>query len=301
MDSRRRSAMLPGSAHRRTASKVQCLVSTCLAVVAAVSFTASDASAQYTLRSSGANIEPRAPTTTIVPRFDPAHNYGSSSAGSYTIQTSDGPPASANPLLQGNTRKRPSTSRRARSNVQPPNDPRFVPSSDGAYSLQSNDGPPPPSANPLLQGTTRRRATTVRRARSSVPAPNEQRLVPNEVVIELTGNPSQQTVQALARRHGLIRMESQRFPLTGSTLYRWRIPDRRSVATVVRQLENDASVRSVQPNYVYSLQQAASGSTREGDPAQYALTKLDLPEAHGIATGENVLVAVIDSGIDTSH
>jgi subtilisin family serine protease len=38
-----------------------------------------------------------------------------------------------------------------------------------------------------------------------------------------------------------------------------------------------------------------------GDPAQYALAKLRLGEAHMLATGDRVLVAVIDSGIDLSH
>jgi len=45
----------------------------------------------------------------------------------------------------------------------------------------------------------------------------------------------------------------------------------------------------------------ATAATRTGDPAQYAVTKLRLGEAHGIATGNNVLVAVIDSGIDYRH
>jgi hypothetical protein len=35
-------------------------------------------------------------------------------------------------------------------------------------------------------------------------------------------------------------------------LYRWRIPDRRSVATVVRALEADRIV--AQPNYLFALQ-----------------------------------------------
>jgi subtilisin family serine protease len=39
----------------------------------------------------------------------------------------------------------------------------------------------------------------------------------------------------------------------------------------------------------------------EGDPAQYALAKLRLPEAHTLAHGANVTIAVIDSGIDVKH
>src|SRR5206468_6910881 len=39
----------------------------------------------------------------------------------------------------------------------------------------------------------------------------------------------------------------------------------------------------------------------EGDPAQYAVLKLRLPEAHTLARGANVTIAVIDSGIDVTH
>jgi subtilisin family serine protease len=136
------------------------------------------------------------------------------------------------------------------------------------------------------------------RASSGVPPAGEQRVVPNEVLIELSGNPSPQTVDALANRHRLVRMESQNMGLSGTTYYRWRIPDGRSVSSVIRALEADPSIVSVQPNYVYNTQQS---STSGGDPAQYALTKLRLNEAHGVSTGHKVLVAVIDSGIDGSH
>ena len=38
-----------------------------------------------------------------------------------------------------------------------------------------------------------------------------------------------------------------------------------------------------------------------GELEQYALAKLRLPQAHALAKGDKVLVAVIDSGIDTTH
>src|SRR5262249_9621152 len=37
------------------------------------------------------------------------------------------------------------------------------------------------------------------------------------------------------------------------------------------------------------------------DPVQYVVAKLHLADAHRMATGQEVLVAVIDSGIDTAH
>jgi subtilisin family serine protease len=56
----------------------------------------------------------------------------------------------------------------------------------------------------------------------------------------------------------------------------------------------------VQPNFRYVLQEAKA-APGEGDPAQYALPKLHLPEAHTLARGANVRIAVIDSGIDARH
>jgi subtilisin family serine protease len=140
-----------------------------------------------------------------------------------------------------------------------------------------------------------------RRGSSGAPAANERRLVPDEVVIEIPNSATPQQIDALQRRHRLTRLESLTFQLTGTTLYRWRIPDRRSVASVVRALESDRLVASAQPNYLFTLQQDGSKAAPEGDAAQYELAKLHLPEAHALARGDNVLVAVIDSGIDANH
>jgi hypothetical protein len=104
----------------------------------------------------------------------------------------------------------------------------------------------------------------------------------------------------LARRHRLTRIESQEFPLVGNALSLFRINDRRSVETVRTELAADAGVRSVHLNFRYGVQDRKSVLT-EGDPAQYALAKLRLPEAHGLSRGANVIVAVIDSGIDVDH
>jgi hypothetical protein len=156
---------------------------------------------------------------------------------------------------------------------------------------------------------------------SQAPGPNERRFVPDEVVIELGGNVTQSFLDALARRHRLDLLESYPLLLAGTTFSRWRITDRRSVAAVVREVEGElnirsaqpGNVRSVQPNYLFALQQSVSAnvpavpaaqtnvSATEGDPAQYALAKLHLAEAHHFSHGESVLVAVIDSGIDDSH
>jgi subtilisin family serine protease len=142
-----------------------------------------------------------------------------------------------------------------------------------------------------------------RRSGSGVPPLDERRYVPNEVVVELAASITSQQTEALARRQRLTRLQSATFGLGGTTLVRWRITDRRSVPAVVRALETDATVISAQPNYLFALQDqtGAPAAPREGDPGQYILDKMHLPQAHELAKGDKVLVAVIDSGVDIKH
>ncbi len=88
--------------------------------------------------------------------------------------------------------------------------------------------------------------------------------------------------------------------MIGATIGLFRITDGRSVDAASRDFATDVSVHSAQPDFSYLLQDQKAALT-EGDPAQYALVKLRLPEAHKLAHGVNVLVAVIDSGIDLTN
>ncbi|RZI38362.1 peptidase, partial [Herbaspirillum sp. HC18] len=122
-----------------------------------------------------------------------------------------------------------------------------------------------------------------------------------EFVAEIDAALSPVEADDLARRHGLRRVASENFPLVGATFGLFRIIDGRPYETVRREFAADGSVRSLQPNFRYVLQDQRSSRTTEGDPAQYALTKLRLPQAHTLAHGANVTIAVIDSGIDARH
>jgi subtilisin family serine protease len=123
------------------------------------------------------------------------------------------------------------------------------------------------------------------------------RAITGELVAEFD---SSQSADQLARRHGLARVDSQNFALLGASIGLFRVTDRRSTEIARRDLASDASVRSVQLNFRYFMQQQKAALS-EGDPAQYALSKLRLPEAHTLAHGANVTIAVIDSGIDVKH
>jgi hypothetical protein len=140
---------------------------------------------------------------------------------------------------------------------------------------------------------------------TGVPPRGETRFISNEMVFHVPTNVAPGAVDAAARRLGLVAVGSQNLTLSGGTLFHFRIDNGRQVADVVRELEAE-HIGVAQPNYVYRLQQdahapAPAPSLPRGDPAQYAIGKLHLVEAHKIATGAGVLVAVIDSQIDTTH
>lgn len=180
-------------------------------------------------------------------------------------------------------------------------------------------GPPgPPPVPPGVGGNPPPRQTAQPpqppqqspRTASGVPPANERRYVPDEVVIEVASGLPAQQAQALAQRLRLVQLESFSLGLSNTTIFRWRIPDRRSVPAVIRALEADGSgsVRNAQPNYLFKLSQdvkpqpaALTTSTGESIRLQYALGKLKLEQAHSIAKGDKILVAVIDSGVDADH
>jgi len=135
-----------------------------------------------------------------------------------------------------------------------------------------------------------------------MPPVDERRFVTNEVVLDMPSGMTPQTLNALAQRYHLTRIGSETFGLTGHTLYRWRVEDSRPVGDVIRDLQDEGDISGAQPNFTFTLQdQVRSVEPREGDPAQYAVGKLHLSEAHRLATGDHVLVAVIDSAIDTAQ
>jgi subtilisin family serine protease len=122
--------------------------------------------------------------------------------------------------------------------------------------------------------------------------------VPNEVIIAFAPNTTPQAIDQFARRYDLTQVETQNFALIGSSLYRWRIGGNRTVGSVINAAGGENIVAGIQPNYFFTLQDAAAA---KGDASQYVLGELQIDQAHQIATGKDVLVAVIDSEIDTGH
>jgi subtilisin family serine protease len=136
---------------------------------------------------------------------------------------------------------------------------------------------------------------------TGVPPQGETRFVSREMVVHVGPDVSPQVLDAAARRLGLTAISSQNLALSGGRMVHFRV--RGDVSDAIRTLEAD-KIGIAQPNYLFELQQdvhMVAALPPEGDPAQYVIDKLHLREAHTLASGTNVTVAVIDSLIDATH
>ncbi len=173
----------------------------------------------------------------------------------------------------------------------PPRHPAF-----GGGQPVRNVAPPP---QPQIQQPAPPVVAVVQRAQSGVPAADENRYVPDEVMFTVSGSP--QIAEGLGLKHHLVLISSHNLGLIGGgTLNRYKIADNRSVPDVIHDLETEQQITWAQPNYIYKLEGAEIAS-QSLSGAQYTLAKMHLNEAHRVTEGEKTVVAIIDSGIDETH
>ena len=131
-------------------------------------------------------------------------------------------------------------------------------------------------------------------------APQTQaQTVERQIVLLFDADRSLSLRDQVARTHGLQRLSSQPLPLLAANIGLFRIGGGRSEAAVLAALQRDARVRLVQLNQRYSHSQGAS--QRVAAIPQYGPRSVGLPEAHQLALGRKVTVAVIDSKVDAAH
>jgi subtilisin family serine protease len=119
---------------------------------------------------------------------------------------------------------------------------------------------------------------------------------------------------SLGQAYGLKYLSDQQIALLGSRAMLFHLDDARSEEAVLATLRQDPRVRSAQLNRRYfhsDMQGRGYRHTGEenkslepkdiGSVPQYGPIKLNLLEAHQLALGRNVRVAVIDARVDTDH
>jgi len=156
-----------------------------------------------------------------------------------------------------------------------------------------------PASGPL--GPSGAGAAAAPAATSSAVSTGDRHFIRDEVLVSFAANVGPQAIVSFAQDQRLALLRIHRLPLINTVLYRFRITDRREVPIVIDGLRGDRRIATVQPNHIYVLQDAGVPSAGLGDPMQYVVSKLHLPQAHNLATGDHVLVALIDSGIDARH
>jgi subtilisin family serine protease len=136
---------------------------------------------------------------------------------------------------------------------------------------------------------------------------------PSTLAAELTGAPNQRYLQRrygaspsvdrvltqLAREHDLRRVEGWSIQSLDVYCEVLSVPEGRNVAEVVAILNSDSRVDLAQRMNVFDTQTA-----RYDDPyldLQSAATAMELEQAHELATGRGVSIAIIDSGVDGDH
>ncbi len=160
---------------------------------------------------------------------------------------------------------------------------------------------------------------------SGMPPLGETRFAPDQVVMQFASGTTPQQIAGMARRFGLTVLAQQTIGMLGRSVYTFRIANGQSVRAVIRAVDSARVNAAVQPNYIYRTQdenvqdpdaqdqndpdadpddQAQADPSNQahavpGDPAQYIVQKLHLAEAHQISKGDKVVVAVIDSEIDS--
>jgi subtilisin family serine protease len=167
------------------------------------------------------------------------------------------------------------------------------------------DRPPriPPRIAFPQQGPERERYLTSlphrnQRASPRAQAPLEQAVARQLVV--LIGQDQPTTVEAdLAGQFGLEQVGTQVIPLLGARSALYRIRDRRPEQQVIAAIAADGRVQQVQLNYRYRPESGPAGAGSRF--TQYGHLKVELPGAHLLAQGRDVVVAVIDSAVDVSH
>jgi filamentous hemagglutinin family protein len=142
---------------------------------------------------------------------------------------------------------------------------------------------------------------------SGMPPLHETRFRNDEVVFQLGGRISDGDLAALLRRLNLQVLYQEEVALLGRKVLRLKLPEGTTVRGIIPQLQALGAEFSAQPSYQFEMAQdlaqapSPADTNRRGDSAQYIVEKLGLAEAHLIATGKDVKVAVIDSEIDANH
>ena len=137
---------------------------------------------------------------------------------------------------------------------------------------------------------------------NGMPPDGETRFVPDEVLVRFVRQVNGAEIDAVAANLNLTELERIELASIDSTVYRFRLPTNLTVRQAIAALEAVGQVAIAQPNYLFALNEDRAKKVSAGRfVRQYAVDRMRLTQAHKLALGDKVLIAIIDSGIDTTH
>jgi Subtilase family len=137
------------------------------------------------------------------------------------------------------------------------------------------------------------------RSACNLPPAGVTSFVDNNVLFDIPSTVSAQVLDDIAARHNMTRLQTTTIRLTGRTLHVWRVDNGASVADMICNVcTTERQIAGAQPNYLFT---PAQDQQEPVNSAQHAPEKLKLVDAHRLADGNKVLVAVIDSEVDANH
>jgi subtilisin family serine protease len=120
--------------------------------------------------------------------------------------------------------------------------------------------------------------------------------VPDIVLVGVPAGTADTIVESLALNNDLSIEDRLQSDLLALDFYRLRLLGGQQVHEVVEALGGDQIVTSASPDFIYVTQGQASAAA-----IQFAPQRMHVTEAHKVATGKAVKVAIIDTGIDGEH
>jgi len=171
----------------------------------------------------------------------------------------------------------------------------------GAYDDDDDDDPPGPTYHNPPPGNKQALQPPVPRREERAP-PGRQlqtQRMERQILVLIDQGRSPAVSSQLAQAYGLEVVSSQQIVLLNARATLFRVRAGRSEDAALAALQRDPRVRSAQFNMRY-----LHSDDKRGGPAgidQYGPRAVRLADAHRLALGRNVVIAVIDSAVDEAH
>lgn len=168
---------------------------------------------------------------------------------------------------------------------------------------ERKDGPPDPPAELEPPSLTQAAEDAPEERREDVD-PEGQPYTAGELIVTFNSGVSRQTADAVTRGVGAITFQifpdinARHLSFPGTKDERTRADRQQELKQTKQKLESDPNVKAVDYNHIYEL---AAVPNDERFEEQWGLTKINAPEAWDTTQGAGAKIAVLDTGIDSSH